>query len=115
VILTNGDRDLITPLLEDSGLDDLIDAVLSADQVKVFKVDPRVYQLAIDHFDAPPSSVLFASANQWDAIGARWFGFSSAWVNRNGNAPEELGVEPSYVVNDLRGVVDLVRANLDPQ
>jgi 2-haloacid dehalogenase len=115
VILTNGDRDLITPLLEDSGLDELIDAVLSADQVKVFKVDPRVYQLAVDHFDQPASEILLASANQWDAIGARWFGFSSIWVNRNGTAPEELGVEPSYVVNDLRGVMDLVRANFDPQ
>jgi 2-haloacid dehalogenase len=115
VILTNGDRDLITPLLEDSGLDEFIDAVLSADQVRAFKVDPRVYQLAVDHFDIPPSEILLASANQWDAIGARWFGCSSAWVNRNGNAPEELGVEPSYVVNDLRGVVDLVRANFDPQ
>jgi 2-haloacid dehalogenase len=115
VILTNGDRDLITPLLEDSGLDELIDAVLSADQVKAFKVDPRVYQLAVDHFNEPASEIMLVSANQWDAIGARWFGFSSAWVNRNGTAPEELGVEPSYVVNDLRGVVDLVRANINPQ
>ena len=115
VILTNGDRDLITPLLENSGLGGLIDAVLSADQVKVFKVDPRVYQLAVDHFDVPSASVLLVSANQWDAIGARWFGFSSAWVNRNGKSPEELGVEPSYVVHDLRGVVDLVRANFNPQ
>jgi 2-haloacid dehalogenase len=115
VVLTNGERDLMTTLLETSGLGGLIDEVLSADQVKAFKVDPRVYQLAVDHFDAPPSSILLASANQWDAIGARWFGFSSAWVNRNGNAPEELGVEPSYVVNDLRGVVDLVRAGINTQ
>jgi 2-haloacid dehalogenase len=115
VVLTNGERDLMITLLETSGLGGLIDDVLSADQVKAFKVDPRVYQLAVDHFDEPSSAILLASANQWDAIGARWFGFSSAWVNRNGTAPEELGVEPSFVVNDLRGVVDLVRANLDPQ
>ena len=115
VILTNGERDLMTTLLETSGLGGLIDEVLSADQVKVFKVDPRMYQLAVDHFEVPPSEILLVSANQWDALGARWFGCSSAWVNRNGAAPEELGVEPSYVVNDLRGVVDLVRANFDPQ
>jgi 2-haloacid dehalogenase len=115
VVLTNGERDLMTTLLETSGLGELINEVLSADQVKVFKVDPRVYQLAVDHFAEPASEILLASANQWDAIGARWFGLSSVWVNRNGTAPEELGVEPSYVVNDLRGVMDLVRANFDPQ
>ena len=115
VVLTNGERDLMTTLLETSGLGGLIDEVLSADQVKAFKVDPRVYQLAVDHFDVPPAGTLLVSANQWDAIGARWFGLSSAWVNRNGSAPEELGVEPSYEVNDLRGVVDLVRANINPQ
>jgi 2-haloacid dehalogenase len=115
VVLTNGERNLMATLLENSGLGGLIDEVLSADQVKAFKVDPRVYQLAVDHFCLPPAEVLLASANQWDAIGARWSGLSSAWVNRNGQVSEELGMEPSYVVTDLQGVVDLVRANFTPR
>jgi 2-haloacid dehalogenase len=115
VVLTNGERDLMITLLENSGLGGLVDEVLSADQVKAFKVDPRVYQLAVDHFSLPRSEIMLASANQWDAIGARWSGLSSTWVNRLGQVPEELGMEPTYVVTDLQGVVDLVRANLDPQ
>lgn len=115
VVLTNGERDLMTTLLGNSGLGGLIDEVLSADQVKAFKVDPRVYQLAVDHFGVPPAEILLASANQWDAIGARWSGLSSVWVSRNGEVPEELGVEPSHVVKDLQGVGDLVRANFQGQ
>lgn len=107
LILTNGDRGLIDPLIAESGLGGLIDAVLSADQVQTFKVDPRVYQLAVDHVAAPASRILFVSANQWDAVGAGWFGFTSAWVNRRGEAPEELGARPSYEVADLRGVLPL--------
>ena len=40
------------------------------------------------------SKVLFVSANQWDAIGATWFGFTTCWINRNSHTPEELDVAP---------------------
>lgn len=110
VILTNGDRRMIEPLIQASGLDSLIDAVLSADEVGAFKVDPRVYQLGVDHVGVEPSQILFVSANQWDAVGARWFGHCSAWVNRRGETVEELGVRPTYEIPDLRGVTALVSA-----
>lgn len=111
VILTNGDRAMIEPLITSSGWDSLIYAVLSADEVGAFKVDPRVYQLGVDHLGCEPSQILFVSANQWDAVGSRWFGYRSAWVNRRGETPEELGVRPTFEIPDLRGVPALLSAS----
>lgn len=110
-ILTNGDRAMIDPLLQESGLAPLLDAVLSAEQVGAFKVDPRVYQVGVDHFGCDPARILLVSANQWDAVGSRWFGLRSAWVNRRGETAEELGDRPTFEVPDLRGVPALLSAS----
>jgi len=32
------------------------------------------------------------SSNGWDVCGATWFGYRTFWVNRAGNALDELGV-----------------------
>jgi 2-haloacid dehalogenase len=69
--------------------------------VKLFKPDPRVYQLAADRLQSAPGRIGFVSSNGWDAAGAKAFGFTVFWVNR-ANAPrEELGVLPDHELNSL--------------
>jgi 2-haloacid dehalogenase len=72
--------------------------------VKIFKPDPRVYRLVIDHFAVAPADVCFLSSNGWDAHGAASFGFRTLWVNRADAAPEGL---PGELAGELRSLTEL--------
>lgn len=103
-ILSNGDTDMLAGALAASGLAGLFDAVLSAEAAGAFKTDRRVYQLAIDRFDAAPGEICFVSANGWDAHGAAHFGFRSFWLNRAGLAADGL---PGRLAGELRSLSEL--------
>jgi 2-haloacid dehalogenase len=90
-ILSNGEPRMLGDAVRAAGLADLLDAVLSAEEVGVFKPDPRVYQLAADRLGAAPGEILFVSSNAWDAYGALSFGFEVAWCNR-AQGPDEYGL-----------------------
>ena len=103
-ILSNGSPSMLQAGLNHSGLAEQFDLVLSVDSVRVFKPDPRVYQLAIDVLAISPQDVLFVSSNGWDAAGAKAFGLPVAWVNRTDAPTERLGAVPDLVVRDLSGL-----------
>ncbi len=100
-ILSNGSPDMLAPLISNSGLDQVLDAVLSVAEVEVFKPDPRVYQLAIDRLGVPKQAIGFVSSNCWDACGAKSFGFSTYWINRGGAPLDALDVTPDHVIAKL--------------
>jgi len=93
-VLSNGDSEMLEPVLVTSGLHRYIDIVLSADQVKAFKTSPLVYALGPRVLKVPAERILFVSSNCWDAIGAAWYGYTSFWVNRQRAPLDELGGRP---------------------
>jgi 2-haloacid dehalogenase len=107
-IHSNGNPEMIASAVQSAGMSDLFEVVLSADQVRRYKIDPQVYQLAIDHFRQPAKDMLFVSSNGWDVGGATWFGFTTFWVNRAGLPVEALDVMPSFTGRNLTDVADAV-------
>ncbi len=93
-ILSNGTREMIERALAAAGLE--VNSVLSVDQLKVYKPDPRVYAL-LDGL-APRPRTLFVSANGWDAAGAKADGRRVAWIDRGTPAPS---VAPDFQVHSL--------------
>ena len=67
--------------VNNSGLEKLIDSVLSVEEVGVFKPDPRVYQLAVEQLKIEAGKILFFSSNAWDVCGSAHFGFQTVWMN----------------------------------
>lgn len=98
-ILSNGSPDMLEPLVAHSGLS--FDAVLSVDELKVYKPAPEVYQLAVDRLGVAPARVGFVSSNCWDALGAKAFGFSVNWINRGGAPVDRLGFAPDAILAGL--------------
>jgi 2-haloacid dehalogenase len=98
-ILSNGSPDMLEPLVRHSGLK--FDAVMSVDEVKIFKPAPAAYQMAVERFGVPKEKIGFVSSNFWDAAGAKSFGFTVYWINRAGVAPERLGFQPDRMVKSL--------------
>jgi 2-haloacid dehalogenase len=100
-ILSNGSPDMLRPLVASAGIGDLLDAVLSAHEVGVFKTHPKVYQLAVDRLGVPASAISFQSSNAWDAYAASAFGMRVVWCNRYGQKRERLPGEPAAEVRTL--------------
>jgi len=107
-ILSNGTRDMLESATYAAGIAQLLDGILSADTVKAYKPDARVYQLAIEQFDLEPSQIAFVSSNGWDAFAAAEFGFSTIWCNRTSAPAERLPGRPIHEIrslDELAGVV----------
>ena len=91
--------------IQNSHLQGVFDHVLSTDRVKVYKPDPRAYQMAVDAFGLQPEQILFAAFAGWDAAGAKSFGYPTFWVNRQNQPAEELGVGPDRTGRELNELV----------
>ena len=44
-ILSNGSRDMLDSAVKSANLNDNLDVVLSIDKIKIYKTDPKVYQM----------------------------------------------------------------------
>eukprot|EP00934_Nitzschia_sp_Nitz4_P000558 Nitzschia sp. Nitz4//scaffold100_size80364//13056//13736//NITZ4_005336-RA/size80364-processed-gene-0.44-mRNA-1//-1//CDS//3329532070//558//frame0 len=105
-ILSNGCNEMLDAAVESAGISDLLDAVLSVEQVQVNKPDPRVYQLTLDHFQIRADEVCFVSNNAWDSHAGAHFGYQVARLNRYGSMAEKLPGEPKIEIPDLTTLAD---------
>ncbi|HUG14203.1 MAG TPA: haloacid dehalogenase type II [Thermomicrobiales bacterium] len=110
LVLSNGSRQMLDPLLEQSGLTPYFGAVLSSEQVQSYKPDAAMYQLITERIYARMNEVLFVTANGFDIAGAKAAGLTVCRVNREGLPLDPLGFEPDIVVSDLGGLVDALTA-----
>jgi 2-haloacid dehalogenase len=110
--LTNMTAPMVKAAVENANLDGLFEAILSTDRVRAYKPDPRAYRMGIDAFGLPSKAIVFAAFGGWDAVGAKWFGFRTFWVNRAGATPEQLGIEPDGVGRDLQDLAHFLAATV---
>ena len=109
-ILSNGEPAMLAAAVENAGIGDLLDAVLSVEEVGVYKPDPRVYRLAVDRLGVRPDQVAFQSSNAWDVNGAACFGLRPVWINRFGAPAERLPGDVERELRDLSGLPGLLGA-----
>jgi 2-haloacid dehalogenase len=107
-ILSNGSPRMLDAVVQAAGLDKLLDAVLSVEEVGVYKPHPRVYQLAVDRLGIPARAIAFQSSNAWDAYAASAFGMQVVWCNRYGQRAERLPGAPDRIIRSLSELPELV-------
>ncbi len=107
-VLSNGSRGMLDAAVASARLGSRLDAVLSVDDVRVYKPHPSVYRFACERLGVTPAEVCFLSSNAWDAAGAATFGFRVAWVNRFGQARERLPDAPEFELATLEPLPALV-------
>ena len=108
-ILSNGTPHMLDISVKSAGMAGLFDHLLSVDAVQKYKPAPEVYQLGPAAFGCAAAQILFVSSNGWDIAGAAWFGFTTFWINRSGQPPEELDVTPTATGTTLNDVVAFLR------
>lgn len=107
-ILSNGSPPMLEAAVRSAALDTRLDAVLSVEDVGIFKPAPRVYQVAVDRLGVPRDRICFLTSNCWDAKGAAHFGFRVTWVNRFAREEERLPGTFAAVIGRLDALPPLL-------
>ena len=107
-ILSNGTFDLLNELVESNKLNNLFDDLFSIEEVKIYKPDPRVYEIPIKKYKIKSDEITFLSANTWDVSGGGNFGYNSIWVNRHNSVFDILDFQPKNEINNLTQLLDKV-------
>ncbi|MHA3916297.1 haloacid dehalogenase type II [Halovulum sp. GXIMD14793] len=103
-ILSNGAPDMLNGAVDSAGIGADLDAVLSVEEVGIFKPHRKVYDMVGARFGCAPDEVLFVSSNGWDAAAAAGYGFQTVWVNRKAEPLDRLPWTPQTTLPDLSGI-----------
>jgi 2-haloacid dehalogenase len=104
--LTNSTQQVADAQIDNSGLHEYFDRVLSADAVKRLKPAPEPYRMAAESLDVEVGQVRLVAAHAWDVVGALQAGCAAAFVARPGMVLDPLFERPDVVGSDLREVAD---------
>ena len=107
-ILSNGTPDLLNELVESNKLNNLFDDLFSIEEVKIYKPDPRVYEIPIKKYKIKSDEITFLSANTWDVSGGGNFGYNSIWVNRHNSVFDILDFQPKNEISNLTQLLDKI-------
>jgi 2-haloacid dehalogenase len=104
-ILSNGAPEMLQSAVKSGGIVDLLDEIISVDEIGVYKPSPRVYRLASSRLGLATEDIGFVSSNSWDVAGAESAGLRAFWIRRAAaEPPEELDYRPARIV---RSITDL--------
>lgn len=109
--LSNMTRKMLETNMRHAGLNGLFEHILSTDQVRTYKPDPKAYAMGMKALGLKREEIVFAAFAGWDVAGAKWYGYPTYWSNRLGSAPEQLGAAADA---SGPGLDDLVRFVLPP-
>lgn len=88
--LSNLSEEMLRQNARNSGIEKAFEFYLSTDRVQAYKPSPSAYKMGVEAFKLPKENIAFAAFGGWDAVGAKWFGYPTVWVNRLGTPLEKL-------------------------
>jgi 2-haloacid dehalogenase len=91
--------------IKTAGLAGFFEQVLSTNQARTYKPNPRAYELGTELLKLERQEILFVAFAGWDAAGAKLFGYPTFWLNRQKVPPEKLGSEPDITGYSMIQVV----------
>jgi 2-haloacid dehalogenase len=106
--LTNSTKPVAQAQMENSGLRDYFEQILSADSVRRLKPAPEPYRMAAESLGVEVGQVRLVAAHAWDVAGALRAGCAAAFVARPGMVLDPLADRPDVVGADLREVADRI-------
>ena len=102
--LTNSTQQVADAQIDNSGLRNYFEQVLSADTVQRLKPAPEPYRMAAESLGVEVGQVRLVAAHAWDVVGAMRAGCAAAFVARPGMVLNPLAARPDVVGADLREV-----------
>ena len=81
-IFSNGSPAMLKRLVAHAGIGELLETVISVDEIGVYKPDPRGYAHVEKRLGLAREEILFVSSNGFDIAGAKAHGFHVARIER---------------------------------
>ncbi len=104
--LTNSTQEVAEAQLNNAGLADKFEQILSADTARRLKPAPAPYRMAARALDVPERGLRLVAAHAWDVAGAMRAGCAAAFVARQPFDP--LVERPDVIGKDLSEVADKI-------
>jgi 2-haloacid dehalogenase len=103
--LSNGAADPARGFLERAGIADLVEQVLSVDEVRAWKPARAPYDLAVRRAGVPVARVALVAVHSWDIHGAHAAGLTTGWCPRLEHLPTPVFQPADVIANTLDGVI----------
>jgi 2-haloacid dehalogenase len=103
--LSNGAADPARGFLERTGIADLVEQVLSVDEVRAWKPARAPYDLAVQRAGVPVERVALVAVHSWDIHGAHAAGLTTGWCPRLERLATPVFQPADVVADTLDGVI----------
>jgi len=108
--LSNLTPKMIAAGIGNSQLDGIFDQILSTESARTYKPDPKAYRMGMDAFSVlSRDEFVFVASAEWDAAGAKWFGYRTFLLNRLNLPGEELGITPDGTGSTMADLANFVK------
>jgi len=104
--LSNGAAASTRAFLDRAGVADLVEQVLSIDQVQAWKPAPAPYEFAVARAGIPAAQIALVAVHSWDIHGAHAAGLTTGWCPRLEGRPTQAFAPADIVGTDLVDVVE---------
>lgn len=106
---SNGKTEAVKELLSAANIANAFNGVVSVDDVKSFKPDPKVYSHLLKVVNTEAKNVWLVSSNPFDVIGALSAGIQSIWVQRSQQEIfDPWDIQPTVTVSSLSDIPKLI-------
>ena len=102
--VTNSPVSVAEEQLTHAGLIQFFEKVISVEEVKTLKPDPKVYRYAAQSMGVEPSHCYLIACHPWDVAGAMAIGCLGGLIKRAGVSEIPFAMAPTVTADDLVGV-----------
>ena len=100
----------ITDHASASNIEDLVEKVLSVDQVQTWKPAPAPYEFAVSQAGVPVGKIAMVAVHSWDIHGANAAGLTTGWCPRLEGRPTSVFTRADVIGTDLVDVIKQLSA-----
>ncbi len=112
VTLSNGGAAVAERLLEDAGVRDRFEQVLSVDEAPAWKPARSAYEYAARSCATSTRDMVLVATHPWDLDGAHRAGLRTAWVDRWSARYPQTFARPTYTVPGIDSLADALQGSL---
>ena len=110
VAFSNSSLKLVTAQIDNAGLTEYFDDIVSVEETGSFKPDPRVYEFVAKRINRPINELRLVATHDWDTHGALSAGMHAAYIDRS-RAPYHPGYrQPDVYAATMDDVVEQIIA-----
>ena len=110
VAFTNSSLNLVTTQIENAGLTEYFDEIVSVEETGSFKPDHKVYEFVARRINRPIEELRLVATHDWDTHGAMSAGMHAAYIDRSGAPYHPLYQRPDVYATTMDDVVEQIIA-----